>query len=117
MSQATVGAAIRDRRMRLGWDQGKLAQQVGVHSSRVSRWESDEDPVPAERLRLIARALRAPELLRWNPLVRDMAAATVDMATLLGRRHARAGARPIRGTMWIYADGTTEFVQDPGTAA
>jgi predicted transcriptional regulator len=40
LGKRTIGAAVRSRRLRLGWSQRGMAQRVGVSQSVISRLET-----------------------------------------------------------------------------
>lgn len=53
---ASVGAAIRERRERAGWNQRELGARVGVRREQVNRWENGR-PISPDSWSAIADAL------------------------------------------------------------
>ena len=57
LTDAALGAAIRDRRSRLGLHQETLAARAGIHHTVVSRIERGERPCRVAELAALAGAL------------------------------------------------------------
>ena len=57
MTDTALGAAIRDRRSRLGLHQETLAARAGIHHTVVSRIERGERPCRVSELAALAGAL------------------------------------------------------------
>ena len=55
---ARLGAAIKDRRIKLDMTQAELADTLGVGIALVSRWESGTYRIPLSTFLDIAQALR-----------------------------------------------------------
>jgi transcriptional regulator with XRE-family HTH domain len=49
------GASLRRIRLRLGWTQRRLAEELGVSDNTVARWERDELGMRTTAERLILR--------------------------------------------------------------
>lgn len=50
-----TGTDLRALRQLLGWSQGRLAEELGVSQSAVSRWENDDRTIPGPVQRLLER--------------------------------------------------------------
>lgn len=50
-----TGADLRALRQLLGWSQTRLAEELGVSQSAVSRWENDDRTIPGPVQRLLER--------------------------------------------------------------
>lgn len=61
---ATFGAFIKERRKAAGLTQRQLGELCGYEGKNGERvvqlWEADKQPVPLDRLRRLAAALRVP---------------------------------------------------------
>lgn len=53
-----TGTDLRALRQLLGWSQGRLAEELGVSQSAVSRWENDDRTIPGPVQRLLERLER-----------------------------------------------------------
>lgn len=49
---------LKRRRVALGWSQHRLAQELGVNRSTITKWESGQHPIPPMAAKLLT-ALRA----------------------------------------------------------
>jgi transcriptional regulator with XRE-family HTH domain len=53
----SIGQAIRAAREAKGWGQVELADQVGAARETISRWETEQRPVPRRSLLALERLL------------------------------------------------------------
>lgn len=104
-----VGKVIREARQRLRLSQEKLGELTGVSRSAVNQWESGTTTPDAERLPLIARALRiegaamlglstAPVLID-TPAIQPKRDPPVDRTPAVPHRTEMPRDLPIRGTV------------------
>jgi len=66
--RVVLGAAIREKRIRAGLSQEKLAEKASLHPNYMGRVERGEEHVSLGALRRIARALK----VRVAELVKDI---------------------------------------------
>ncbi|MGH8520775.1 MAG: LexA family protein [Gammaproteobacteria bacterium] len=63
----SVGARIKEARLRKGWSQSQLARSVGVKPQSVQQWEADEAAPNRKRIDVVAAVLDArPEELLFG---------------------------------------------------
>ena len=96
-SRDNVGKAIFNRRARLGLSQEELANRLGTNKSTVSRWESGDARLPAERLESIAAALGTSASDLVAPVEQqmkvDVGKAIFDRRSSLGISQAELASR------------------------
>jgi transcriptional regulator with XRE-family HTH domain len=59
-SRIMDGKAIRQFRLRMGWTQAQLAQEVGVTRNTIARWERNEMGISGTAAKLLALLIAKP---------------------------------------------------------
>ena len=79
--EATVGALLHHRRVALGMSTARLAEDIGVRPSEISRWERGDTTPPPTRIRAMARVLGLDQatMLSWIAGAGDFEPSAADV--------------------------------------
>ena len=81
VGETSVGARMRRRRVALGVSTARLAEEIGVRPSEISRWERGDTTPPPTRIRAMARVLGLDQatMLSWIAGAGDFEPSAADV--------------------------------------
>ena len=60
LSSREIGGRLRQLRQQAGWTQERLAEQIGVSTQQIQKYECGSNKMNTDRLQQIAQALNVP---------------------------------------------------------